>query len=80
MGRGRSLPALVLADTDRATLQGWSRRRETAQAVALRLRIILRGASGLTATTLTSELGGLHSDGAQVVAPVLRLRSRRLAG
>jgi transposase len=57
MGRGRSLPALVLTDEDRATLQGWSRRRKTAQALALRSRIILRGASGLTATALASELG-----------------------
>ena len=80
MGRGRSLPALVLTDADRATLQGWSRRRKTAQALALRSRIILRGASGLTATALASETGGLHSDSEQVVAAVLRLRSRRLAG
>jgi len=36
MGRGRSLPALVLTDADRAMLQGWSRRRKTAQALALR--------------------------------------------
>jgi transposase len=57
MGRGRSLPALVLTDVDRAMLQGWSRRRKTAQALALRSRIILRGASGLTATALASELG-----------------------
>jgi transposase len=57
MGRRRSLPALALTEADRATLQGWSRRRKTAQALALRSRIILRGASGLTATALASELG-----------------------
>jgi hypothetical protein len=74
MGRGRSLPALVLSDADRAMLLGWSRRRKTAQALALRSRIILRGASGLTATGLASELGicvqTVSSSGAGIATPL----------
>jgi transposase len=57
MGRGRSLPLLTITAEGRATLQGWSRRRKTAQALALRSRIVLRAATGLTATAVAAELG-----------------------
>ncbi len=56
MGRGRSLPPLTLTSEDREILPGGSRRRKTAQALALRSRIVLRGSSGLTATAIASEL------------------------
>jgi transposase len=56
MVRGRSLPTLALTEEERATLQGWSRRRKTAQALALRSRIVLRASAGLTATAIASEL------------------------
>jgi transposase len=46
MRRGPKLPALVLTDTERATLTQWTRRRTTAQALAQRARIILACAEG----------------------------------
>ena len=50
MPRGRPLAPLALTTTDRATLEQWTRRRTTAQALALRARIILRAATGQSNT------------------------------
>lgn len=55
MRRGRRLPLLELNQEQRTTLQGWTRRRKTAQALALRARIILRASEGLTATAIAAE-------------------------
>jgi transposase len=49
--------ALELSEAERAGLQGWSRRRKTAQALALRARIVLRAAEGLSNTAIAAELG-----------------------
>src|SRR3712207_2094309 len=49
--------ALDLSGAERAELQGWSRRRKTAQALALRARIVLRAAEGLSNTAIAAELG-----------------------
>jgi transposase len=49
--------ALDLSEAERAELQGWSRRRKTAQALALRARIVLRAAEGLSNTAIAAELG-----------------------
>ena len=49
--------ALDLSEAERAELEGWSRRRETAQALALRARIVLRGAEGLSNTDIADGLG-----------------------
>ena len=57
MGQGRRLPSLTLTIEDRETLQGWSRRRKTAQALALRSRIVLRASTGTTATAIALEQG-----------------------
>jgi transposase len=46
MRRGPKLPDLVLTDSERATLAQWTRRRTTAQALALRARIVLACAEG----------------------------------
>jgi transposase len=46
MARGRPLAALVLSEEDRLTLQGWTARRKTSQALAQRARIILLAAGG----------------------------------
>jgi transposase len=46
--RGRPKAELVLSDDERETLVGWSRRRTSAQALALRCRIIVACADGLT--------------------------------
>src|SRR5215218_6007918 len=46
-----------LSEAERAELEGWSRRRKTAQALALRARIVLRAAEGLSNTAIADELG-----------------------
>ena len=48
MVQGRVLDPLTLTDPQREVLVGWTRRRKTAQALALRARIILRCASGVS--------------------------------
>src|SRR5271167_2210424 len=45
-GRGRPVAGLVLTDGERATLTRWTRRRKSAQALALRSRIVLQCAEG----------------------------------
>lgn len=50
MRTGRPLPELILSDAEREALQNWARRPKSAQALALRARMILRCAEGLTNT------------------------------
>jgi transposase-like protein len=44
--RGGPIPPLTLTDSERTLLEQWGRRRTTAQALALRSRIVLAAASG----------------------------------
>jgi transposase len=46
MTMGRPIPPLHLSDDERETLERWSRRRKTAQALAFRARVILACAEG----------------------------------
>ena len=55
MRRGRRLPKLELSEEQRTALQGWTRRRKTAQALSMRARIVLRASEGLTATAIARE-------------------------
>jgi transposase len=48
---------LVLSDEESQMLRGWARRRKTAQALALRSRIVLRCAEGGSNTEVAAELG-----------------------
>jgi transposase len=59
-GRGRPKAALVVAPSERERLEGWTRRRKTAQALAVRARIILRCATGRTNLAVAKELGVTH--------------------
>jgi transposase len=52
-----TLTPLTLTDEDRRTLQGWTRRRKTAQALALRARIVLACADGGSNTAVAAQLG-----------------------
>jgi|SRR5215471_2237905 len=52
MRLGRPLTPLVLTHDERATLDSWARRRTTAQAVALRARIVLQAADGQSNTQI----------------------------
>jgi transposase len=51
------LDPLVLSDDERRVLEGWARRRKTAQALALRSRIVLACADGAAVSTVAAELG-----------------------
>ena len=54
---GRPKAELVLTEEERVELQRLARRRKTAQAIALRARIILECASGKTNASVSEELG-----------------------
>jgi transposase len=53
----RTPAVLDLSETERAELEGWARRRKTSQALALRARIVLRAAEGLSNTAIADDLG-----------------------
>src|SRR3954449_1187406 len=53
----RKPAVLELSEAERSELEGWSRRRKTAQALAPRARIVLRAAERLSNTAIADELG-----------------------
>ena len=55
--RGTPLAELVVSDDERETLERWARRPTTAQALALRCRIVLACAEGLSNTAVAERLG-----------------------
>src|SRR4051794_16705995 len=55
MGDNRLEP-LVLSDAERLTLQGWAKRRTTAQGLAKRARMVLACADGLSNTAVAARL------------------------
>ena len=55
--RGPKPLAVELTDNGQVTLEGWARRRKTAQALAERSRIILACADGGSNTEIAAELG-----------------------
>lgn len=57
MGIGRPMPPVNLDDTERETLEGWVRRPKTAQALALRARMVLGCAEGRSNTVVAADLG-----------------------
>src|SRR5215472_1772508 len=56
MQRGRPIPKLILTAEERETLQGWAQRRKTAQALALRARIVLACAEDKSNTIVSTAL------------------------
>lgn len=56
MARGRPIPELILNREEQETLQAWARRPKTAQALALRARIVLACAEGKNNTAVSSAL------------------------
>src|SRR6266704_3977800 len=56
-GRGRQKAELVLTEDERTTLERWARRRTSAQALALRCRIVLACAEGKTNQQVAAEQG-----------------------
>src|SRR5439155_16258717 len=57
VGRGPRLPMLVLAAEEREALQGLARRPRSAQALALRARVVLACAEGLSNSEVSRQLG-----------------------
>ncbi len=57
MQRGRPKAELILAEQERSELERLVRRRGSAQALALRARIVLRCADGLSNTAVGKDLG-----------------------
>jgi len=55
--RGRPKAPLTLSDVERETLRQWARRPKTAQALALRARIVLTCAEGRANKDVAAELG-----------------------
>jgi len=63
------LEPLVLSAEERQVLGGWTRRRKTSQALALRSRIVLASADGGSVTAVAADLG-VSGHGAQVAVPL----------
>lgn len=57
MKRGRPVVPITLSPSERETLLGYSRRRTTSQAIALRARIVLKCAEGLSGGEVADHLG-----------------------
>src|SRR5918996_4706799 len=55
--RGRSAPEVLLTDHERETLERWARRPKSAQALALRCRIVLAAAAGESNMAIAARLG-----------------------
>src|SRR5579864_832413 len=60
MGFGRPKAALVLSAEEQTVLSQWARRRKTAQALALRARIVLACAENESNQRVAAELGVTH--------------------
>jgi len=56
MKRGRPTPTLVLSDEQREILLSWTRRRNSAQALAFRARIVLACAAGESNTAVAEQM------------------------
>ncbi len=56
MRQGRPVPPLILSPEEREALERWRRRHSTSQALALRARIVLSCAGGVTNTAVAAEL------------------------
>jgi transposase len=75
--RGRPTVQIVLSDDERQTLERWAQRRSSSQALALRCRIVLACAEGLSNVEAGARLG-VHQ--ATVAKWRRRFATRRLEG
>ena len=71
--RGRPTTEITLSADERRTLERWTRRHSSSQALALRCRIVLACAEGRTNTEIAVDLGvnQVIPEGALVVKAVL---------
>src|SRR6266566_9800703 len=75
--QGRPTVQIMLSDDERQTLQRWARRGSSSQALALRCRIVLACAQGLSNVEAGARLG-VHA--ATVAKWRTRFAARRLEG
>ena len=61
---------IALTDDERETLERWARRPTTAQALAMRCRIVLAARSGEQSKDIADEAGLHRVDGREVAGPV----------
>ena len=66
---------VVLSDEEREVLERWARRPKSAQALALRCRIVLAAADGEPSSEIAARLGCNALDGGQVAGAVRQARS-----
>jgi hypothetical protein len=71
---GRPLSPLTVSAEQLEQLQSWSRRAKTAQALALRSRIVLLAATVWPTRRSPAGRAVLAADGGQVAAAIHRLR------
>jgi hypothetical protein len=71
MSRGRPKLEIVLDERERDQLEAWTRRRKTAQALALRARIILECATGMESKGVTQRVS-VSQNGLEMAQPVFR--------
>jgi len=55
--KGFKAPQIRLSPSERRRLESWSRRRKTAQALAMRARVVLEAAKGTTNVAIAEKLG-----------------------
>ena len=60
MAGRRGAPEIVLIESERSELEGLARRRKTAQALAMRARIVLACAEGLQSKQVAARLGWIR--------------------
>ena len=67
---------VVLSDEEREVLERWARRPKSAQALALRCRIVLAAADGEPSKEIAARLGCTHSTVGQLARPLRPARPR----
>jgi hypothetical protein len=76
---GRPILTLALSANERGALESWARRPKTAQATALRARLILGRAAGKTNTEGGAGVPRHQANRGQVAESFRREAARRLA-
>ena len=77
---GRPTAQIVLSDEEREVLERWARRPKSAQALALRCRIVLAAAEGSTNQEIAAELGCHPTTVGKWRTPVRGVARRWVAG